>query len=89
MRDLTNPKLIYKLIYLKGGLFFVGCTLSAGLILLKHPSLTVFFLLTVIIWCAARCYYFMFYVIEHYVDEAYHFSGIGSFFQYLFTRHKN
>jgi hypothetical protein len=85
MRDLTSPKWIY----LKGALFFVGCILAAGLILLKLPSLTVFFLLIVTIWCAARCYYFMFYVIEHYVDDAYHFSGIGSFLRYLLTRHKD
>jgi uncharacterized membrane-anchored protein len=79
MRNLTNPKLIY----LKGALFLIGCLLSVALILLKHPSLTVAFLLAVAIWCAARCYYFMFYVIEHYVDSDYRFSGIGSFLQYL------
>ena len=36
-----------------------------------------------LVWCAARCYYFMFYVIEHYVDPAYRFSGLLAFFRYL------
>jgi hypothetical protein len=35
------------------------------------------------VWCFARFYYFAFYVIEHYVDESYKFSGLWSFVVYL------
>lgn len=34
-------------------------------------------------WSAARLYYFMFYVIERYVDEDYRFSGLFDFARYL------
>lgn len=35
------------------------------------------------IWAFARAYYFAFYVIEHYVDRRYRFSGLFDFFIYL------
>jgi hypothetical protein len=37
------------------------------------------------VWCFCRFYYFAFYVIEHYVDPAYKFSGLWSFAKYFFT----
>jgi hypothetical protein len=45
-------------------------------------------LLAVAIWCFARAYYFAFYVIEHYVDDSYRFSGLWSFALYLMRRKK-
>jgi hypothetical protein len=80
--DLKNPRLIY----LKGGLFLLAGLLSAGLIIMEHPSLRIIALLAVTIWCFARAYYFAFYVIEHYVDPGFHFAGIGSFLRYLLRR---
>lgn len=72
-----------RLIYLKGVLFLLGSiTASAGL-LIEHPSLRTAVLLGAAIWCSARFYYFMFYVIEHYVDGQYKFAGVGSFLVYL------
>jgi hypothetical protein len=38
------------------------------------------------VWCFARCYYFAFYVIQHYVDPSYHFAGLWSFLTYLMKR---
>lgn len=35
---------------------------------------------------SARLYYFMFYVIERYVDPSYRFSGLASALRYLFFR---
>jgi hypothetical protein len=35
------------------------------------------------VFCAILLYYFAFYVIEHYVDEEYKFSGLWSFIMYL------
>ncbi len=82
MRDLTNPNWIK----LKGILFLVVGILSGLLLVLEQPSWKMVALLAVTIWCFCRFYYFAFYVIEHYVDPGYHFSGLGSFAKYLFTR---
>jgi hypothetical protein len=79
MADLTNPKLIY----LKGFLFLLAGLLASGLLILEHPTLKVAALLAVAVWCFARFYYFMFYVIERYVDPGYRFAGIGSFVRYV------
>lgn len=82
MKDLTNPFWIK----LKGILFLVVGLLSAALLVLESPSLKVGALLVISIWCFCRFYYFAFYVIQHYVDPAYRFSGLGSFVRYLLTR---
>lgn len=86
MKDLTNIKTIY----LKGGLFLVMGLLAVLLLLLllDNPSWKAAGLLVLAIWCFARLYYFMFYVIEHYVDKTYRFSGIWSFLTYLMKRKK-
>lgn len=84
MKDLTNPKWIK----FKGALFlFVGLA-AAVLLLMEQPSLKTGVLLAVAIWSFCRCYYFAFYVIEHYVDPSYKFSGLGSFLIYLVRRRK-
>lgn len=80
MADLKDPRLIY----LKGALFLLGSVLSAGTLLLENFSWRTAVLLSVAIWCSARFYYFMFYVIERYVDPEYKFAGIGSFIVYVF-----
>ena len=82
MADLTNPKLIK----LKGILFLFIGILSSVLLLIHAPNLTVALLLGIAIWSFCRFYYFAFYVIQHYVDPAYRFSGLGSFARYLLTR---
>ena len=79
MTDLTNPNWIK----FKGILFLIVGALSAALLLLEAPSVRVGALLAISIWCFCRFYYFAFYVIEHYVDGEYRFSGLWSFFCYL------
>ena len=79
MTDLKNPKLIYA----KGLLFLFGGLLASALLLAERPSVKVAVLLAVAVWCFARAYYFAFYVIEHYVDSDYRFSGLWSFVLYL------
>ena len=78
MRDLTDPRWIKA----KGVLFVVAGLLAAALLLCEHPSLLDAALLLICIWSFCRAYYFVFYVIEHYVDPGYKFSGIGSFVRY-------
>ncbi|PYJ02161.1 MAG: hypothetical protein DME25_16745, partial [Verrucomicrobia bacterium] len=55
---------------------------------LEHPSLKCALLLAVSVWCFCRCYYFAFYVIEHYVDPGYRFSGLWSFVGYLCSKRR-
>ena len=82
MTDITNPKLIYA----KGVLFLLGGVLASALLIAERPSVKVAVLLGVAVWCFARAYYFAFYVIEHYVDKSYLFSGLWSFGVYLLRR---
>jgi hypothetical protein len=82
MRDLTNPAWIK----LKGILFLVIGILSSALLIIESPTWRVAALLVIAIWCFCRFYYFAFYVIEHYVDPRYRFSGLWSFFGYLISK---
>ena len=85
MTDLTNPKLIYA----KGGLFFLGGLLASVLLWLERPNLKVAALLAIAVWCFARAYYFVFYVIEKYVDGNYKFAGLWSFVRYQWDRRRS
>jgi hypothetical protein len=62
---------------------------ASVLLLLEHPTLKVGLLLAIAVWSFCRFYYFAFYVIEHYVDSTYRFSGIWDFFGYLLTKKGN
>lgn len=84
MKDLTHPAWIK----FKGGLFLLLGVAAALLLWLEQPTLKVALLLALVIWCFCRAYYFAFYVIEHYVDPSFRFSGLGSFFVYLFRRNR-
>lgn len=84
MGDLKSPKLIY----LKGFLFLVAGMVSAALILMENFTVRRVFLLGVAVWSFCRLYYFMFYVIEKYVDDSYKFAGIYSFLLYLIRKRR-
>jgi hypothetical protein len=73
-------------IYLKGFLFLGILILSAALILIDQFSWKLLGLLALAVWSSARFYYFMFYVIEKYVDPTYKFAGILPFIRYLCQR---
>jgi len=82
MRNLTNPAWIKA----KGALFLLLGLLATTLILVQRPTLQVAVLLAIAIWAFCRFYYFAFYVIEHYVDPTYRFTGLLSFARYLIGR---
>jgi hypothetical protein len=82
MTDLTDPRWIK----FKGILFLLVGMLAVTLLLIDHPTLKDAALLAIAIWCFCRFYYFAFYVIEHYVDPGYRFSGLWSFACYLAKR---
>lgn len=82
MKDLTDARWIK----LKGLLFLLLGTAAGLLLFLEEPTLKVALLLALTIWCFCRFYYFAFYVIEHYVDPGYRFSGLLSFARYLVSK---
>ncbi len=82
MQDLKNPRLIW----LKGGLFLLLGIAAATLLLLEVTNWRVGLLLALAIWGFCRAYYFAFYVIEHYVDPGFKFSGLISFARYLLRK---
>ena len=85
MKNLTHPFWIK----LKGILFLLVGLFSSVLLLLEHPTLKMAVLLAISIWCFCRFYYFAFYVIEHYVDPGYSFSGLWSFAKYLWQHRRD
>lgn len=70
-------------------MFLLIGLLSALLVILEQPTLKMAFLLLLSVWGFCRFYYFAFYVIEHYVDPGYRFSGLWSFVQYLTEKRGN
>ena len=84
MKELTNPNWIK----VKGVLFLVIGILSALILILEQQSLKTALLLAISVWCFCRFYYFAFYVIEHYVDPGYRFSGLWSFVVYLVSKRR-
>jgi hypothetical protein len=82
MKDLTSAKWIKA----KGVLFLLLGLLSVTLVLFEHPTLKTGLLMIIAVWSFCRFYYFAFYVIEHYVDPSYRFSGLLSFARYLIQK---
>jgi len=81
MRDLTYPGWIKA----KAALFLIAGILASALLLIEQPTLKVAFLLVLAIWCFCRAYYFVFYVVERYIDSSFRFSGLISLARYLST----
>jgi len=78
MTDLKSAKVIW----IKGILFLILGLLTSALLLLQSPNVTTAILLGISVWAFCRAYYFAFYVIQHYVDPDYRFSGLLSFVRY-------
>ena len=85
MKDIKNTKVIW----LKGGLFLALGVASAALLLAEAATIKVGLLLALTVWGFCRAYYFAFYVIEHYVEAGYRFSGLLSFAGYAIRRKLN
>ena len=81
-RDLVEPKWMY----LKAVLFLIILLSCGGVLLLDSPRWRTVVLLTPVVWSSARLYYFMFYVIERYIDPNFRFSGIGAALSYILGR---
>lgn len=83
MKDLKSTTAIC----VKGALFLALGLASALLLLAEAPTIKVALLLAITIWAFCRAYYFAFYVIEHYVDPGFKFSGLGSFASFVIRRY--
>lgn len=84
MTDITNPTVIW----VKGFLFLVLGLVASVLLLIRAPTVTVALLLCLTVWAFCRFYYFAFYVIQHYVDPEYRFSGLLSFLRYALSKRR-
>lgn len=84
MRDLKSPTAMAA----KGVLFVLLGTGAGALLLWESASLRTALLLAITVWAFCRAYYFAFYVIGHYVDPAFRFSGLGSFVAYLLRQRR-
>lgn len=82
MRDLTDARAMY----LKAVLFVLIGLAASAILLIEHPSLRVALLLALTVWAFCRAYYFVFYVIQHYVDPNYRFAGLIDFARYVLRR---
>lgn len=82
MKDISDERLIH----LKGGLFLLLGAIASALLVYTSPTLKTGALLAIAIWAFCRFYYYAFYVMTHYVDPSYRFSGLGSFARYLLRR---
>lgn len=85
MKDLTHAGWMYAKATM---LVAIGC-LSFWLLLDNLPTWQRIVLQLLMVWAFARAYYFAFYVIQHYVDNTYRFSGLLGFCRYLFRRRRN
>ena len=72
MSDLQSKRWII----VKGIGFLVIAAGSAGLILFESPSARTAVLLVLLAWASSRFYYFLFYVLERYVDPKLRYAGI-------------
>lgn len=81
MKTITNPRVLY----LKAALFVIAGTAAGGLVVVRQPALMTVLLLVITVWAFCRAYYFVFYVIEHYIDPSYRFSGVVAFMRYLLS----
>lgn len=74
-RDLTSPSALYA----KAGLFLLLGILASVLLLIDRFSLRNLALLLLAIWAFCRAYYFIFYVIQHYIDPGFRYAGLWHF----------
>ena len=84
LKDINKVWLLYLKAFL---LFLTGFISSILLVLLNFNVITIVFLLLAI-WGFCRAYYFAFYVIQHYVDPNYKFSGLIDFAKYSIKKGK-
>jgi hypothetical protein len=70
------------------GIAFGGiAVVAAMLVLLESTSVRTAVLLMLLVWAACRFYYFLFYVLERYVDPRLRYAGILALFRAMLGKH--
>ena len=82
--DLETPKILK----VKGLLFLVLGVLSGTLLLMNPTIWQQVALLAICIWAFCRFYYFAFYVLQHYADPDFRYSGLLDLASYLLKKKK-
>jgi uncharacterized membrane protein len=82
MRDLQSSRWMW----VKAALFLIIGFISSALILAEDPDWRILVLLALAIWAFCRAYYFVFYVIEKYIDPSFRFSGLISVARYIWRK---
>ena len=85
---MANIKKVW-LLYLKGFLLFLTGFISSLFLVLLNFNFKTIILLLLAIWGFCRAYYFAFYVIQHYIDPTYKFSGLLDFAKYSIKKGKS
>jgi hypothetical protein len=82
MSDLKSKRWI-----IAKGFMFLGIAMAAAaLVLAESPSARTAALLALLVWAACRFYYFMFYVLERYVDPSLRYAGIVALLRAMLAR---
>jgi hypothetical protein len=82
MRDLTSKRWI-----VAKGVLFLGLAAATGaLVLMEAPSLRVAALLAILVWSSCRFYYFLFYVLQRYVDSNLRYAGLTAMLVRIWRR---
>lgn len=77
--DIKSPRLLK----IKGVLFLMLGLIAMAFILVQSPEWNTFVLLMIVIWAFSRFYYFAFYVLHHYADKNFKYSGLLDLARYL------
>lgn len=85
MGDLKSPRVIC----IKAVLFLVSGLMAAILLVIQNYHWETVFLLSVTVWSFCRLYYFLFYVVEHYVDPQFKYSGLIPMLTYMWNSYRN
>ncbi len=60
----------------KGVMFLGIAATTVALLLVEMPSVKTAALLALLVWASCRFYYFLFYVLEHYLDPTLRYAGL-------------
>ena len=71
------------LIVVKGILFLVIILITASALFVLSPDWLTAGLILLLIWASTAFYYFLFYVLEKYVDPSLKYSGISDLLRHL------
>ena len=80
--DIKSPTLLK----VKGLLFLLLGILAVVLLIIDSPDWRTVGLIIIVIWAFSRFYYFAFYVLHHYADKDFKYSGLIDLARYLLKK---